>query len=52
MAAQGTLTHVLEVAAQLQAADAKHAASIAEAAAAAASAIPQPPPADPPTMGY
>jgi hypothetical protein len=51
MAAPGTITHVLEVAAQLQAATAAHAASIVEAASAATdhpSTAAEAPPADPP----
>lgn len=52
MAAPGTVTHVLEVAAQLQAAAAAHAATVTEAAAAA---VPDPPPtmpADQPRAAY
>lgn len=42
MAAPGTITHVLEVAAQVAAAAAAHQAAITQAAAEAAAAIPQP----------
>lgn len=44
MAAPGTITHVLEVAAQLHEAAGTHAATIAETAAAAVPSEPAPPP--------
>lgn len=48
MAAPGTLTHVLEVAAQLAAAAAAHAAAVAEAAAVPHAGVMREEPAPPP----